>query len=249
MIPAIDIHCHYNSGSVFDTKTDNCYRADAEFLKAERKRQNVVACAVSAFSSVLSDKEINASNSSLFSLVNRDGFFYQWVVVDPRKEDTFVQAEKMLKSDKVLGIKIHSVYHGYSVTEFADKIFSFAADLNATVLMHPDRITEVARIADNYPRMKLIIAHLGGEEWIDAIQNSIHNNIYTDTSGAASSANNIIEFAVNKVGSDRILFGTDTYSCAFQRGRIDYADISETDKANILYKNAADLFGCFAEII
>ncbi len=249
MIPAIDIHCHYNSGSVFDTKTDNCYRADAEFLKAERKRQNVVACAVSSFSSVISDKEICECNSALFSLVDRDEFFYQWVVVDPRNDETFVQAEKMLKGDKVLGIKIHSVYHGYSVTDYADKIFSFAAELDAPVLMHPDHITETAKIADDYPRMKLIIAHLGGEEWINAIKNSRHKNIYTDTSGAASFANNVIEFAVSSIGSDRILFGTDTYSCAFQRGRIDYADISEADKENIFYKNAVELFGCLEKIL
>lgn len=53
---------------------------------------------------------------------------------------------------------------------------------------------------------------------------------------------------MKKVGSNKILFGTDTYSCAFQRGRIDYADITELDKENILYKNAFNMFSVFSKI-
>jgi predicted TIM-barrel fold metal-dependent hydrolase len=66
--------------------------------------------------------------------------------------------------------------------------------------------------------------------------------VYADTSGSASNKNNVIEYAVSQLGSERILFGTDSYSCAFQRGRIDYADIAEEAKENILYKNALRLF-------
>jgi predicted TIM-barrel fold metal-dependent hydrolase len=69
-----------------------------------------------------------------------------------------------------------------------------------------------------------------------------HQNVYADTSGSASNKNNVIEYAVSQLGSERILFGTDSYSCAFQRGRIDYADITEEAKENILNKNALRLF-------
>ena len=62
--------------------------------------------------------------------------------------------------------------------------------------------------------------------------------IYTDTSGGASNLNNVVEYAVEKVGSEKIFFGTDNYSCAFQVGRIQYANISEKDKENIFYNNA-----------
>jgi predicted TIM-barrel fold metal-dependent hydrolase len=47
---------------------------------------------------------------------------------------------------------------------------------------------------------------------------------------------------VERVGSEKILFGTDTYSCGFQFGRLKYARISEEDKENIFYKNAVRLF-------
>lgn len=44
--------------------------------------------------------------------------------------------------------------------------------------------------------------------------------------------------AVEKVGSEKIFFGTDTYSCGFQTGRILFARIRDKDKENILYLNA-----------
>lgn len=96
--------------------------------------------------------------------------------------------------------------------------------------------------ANQYPHMKLIIAHLGSIEHIDAIAGAIHGNIYTDTSGSASSYNNILEYAVQRVGSEKILFGTDNYSFAFQYGRIALSNISVKDKENILWKNASRLF-------
>ena len=52
---------------------------------------------------------------------------------------------------------------------------------------------------------------------INAIAMSKHRNIWADTSSSASLFGGIIEYAVQQVGSDRILFGTDTplyNSCA-----------------------------------
>ena len=148
----------------------------------------------------------------------------------------------MIDGEKVLGIKIHSVYHKYDINEYADKIFSFADGLGCFVLMHNDKIPDMVGYADKYSNMKLIIAHLGSIEHIEAIKNARHGNIFTDTSGYASCFNNIIEYAVGEVGSEKIFFGTDTYSCGFQTGRIKYAEISERDKENILYRNAKKHF-------
>jgi len=163
-------------------------------------------------------------------------------VIDPRQPQTFRQAEAMLASKKTLGIKIHPTYHRYDICEYADALFSFADEHRAFVLMHPDHIEEMPRFADKYPNMKLIIAHLGSIAHIDAIAGAKCGNIYTDTSGGASSLNNILEYAVNRVGSEKIFFGTDTYSCAFQYGRVALSPISDEDKENILYKNAMRCF-------
>ena len=86
------------------------------------------------------------------------------------------------------------------------------------------------------------MAHLGGEAHINAVKNAVHGNVYVDTSGMASLKNMIIEYAVSQIGSERILFGTDTYSAASQRGRIEFSMISDRDKENILSGNAKKLF-------
>ena len=65
--------------------------------------------------------------------------------------------------------KIHPEYHKYDVLEYADEIFSFAAARRAFVLMHPQHIPSMPAFADKYPDMKLIIAHLGSKEHVDAI--------------------------------------------------------------------------------
>ena len=165
-------------------------------------------------------------------------------MLDPKQVILFDQIRELIKSDKALGIKIHSLpgCHNYDINEYADKIFSFADELKCFVLMHPDKITDMVQYADKYPNMKLIIAHVYGMEHIEVIEQAKYGNIFTDTSGGASNSNNIIEYAVERVGSEKIFFGTDTYSCAFQTGRIKYARISVKDKENIFYNNAKKHF-------
>ncbi|MBQ8885550.1 MAG: amidohydrolase [Clostridia bacterium] len=242
MLNAIDMHCHFNHGAPHDTKTNELYLCDNDFLKAERKRMGVLAMATSSFSSVLSNQEVYEENEYLYKLAQEDPFIYQWVVVDPRNEKTFEQARYMLKSEKALGLKMHPAYHGYKIMEYADKLFAFANDLGCFLLTHPENEIESSRLADKYPDMKLINAHLGIVEHVIAMENSKYGNVYTDTSGSLSYRNNVLEYAVKRVGSDKIFFGTDTYSCAFQRGRVEFADISSEDKENIFYKNAVRCF-------
>lgn len=234
----VDLHCHYNHGVDGDTITNVLYRADLPFLEAERKRHGIIATAFSSFSSVLSADYIYRENVDLAQLAQKHSWIYQWTVLDPRKQELFKQSEELLKSNKTLGIKIHSPMHQYPINDYADEIFGFANEQKTFVLMHPDAIPDMAKYADKYPNMKLIIAHIGSEEHIQAVKDTKNNNIYVDTSGIASSKNNIIEYAIKQIGSEKIFFGTDTYSCAFQRGRIEFADISKTAKKNILFQNA-----------
>lgn len=114
--------------------------------------------------------------------------------------------------------------------------------------MHNDQILSMPKFADENPDMRLIIAHLGSLEHIEAIKKAKYGNIYTDTSGIASSKNGVIEYAAKEIGAEKIFFGTDTYSCGFQKGRIEYAGIADEDKEKILYKNARQSFVNFNQI-
>lgn len=242
---AIDIHSHFNHGVEGDSITpafEGLSVNSLDFMFAENERIGIKEVGYSTYASVLSSEYIAAENEYLQELSNKEKNIYQWVVVHPLQDETFIQAEKLLRRKKVLGIKIHSPMHKYDICEYADKIFSFANEMGAIVLMHPDKISKMPEFTDKYPNMKLIIAHLGSRDHISAIQAAKHGNIYTDTSGYLSSLNNVIEYAVNAVGSEKILFGTDTYSPVFQYSRIALSRIPQSDKENILYKNAIRLF-------
>ncbi len=245
-LKAIDTHTHINHGSPYDTKVSEIYTATLEELLEISRAARIEKMFCSTFPSVLSTEPIIEDNEYLFNLCQEHEGLYQWVVIEPRIDETFKQARRMLNHGKCVGIKLHPSYHKYPLKDHAKKIFSFASEFGAIVQIHPDiPPSEYVEVADEYPDVTFIFAHLGSVPHVDAIERAKHRNIYTDTSGGASVNNRVIEYAVERVGSDRILFGTDTYASGFQRGRIEYALISDEDKINILRSNAERLFENF----
>ena len=247
MKKAIDMHTHINTGSKFDSSPNSLlYDASLEYLMKMNEAAGIEKMFCSTFSSVLSCEEVEKENEFLYELSQKTDCLYQWVVIDPRNDNTFLQAEKMLESPKSVGIKLHPPMHGYSLKEFGDKIFSFAEKYKAIVLIHPEQSPDyILPFAEKYPDVTFIMAHMGAfreDSYADAIEFAKHNNVYIDTSSSNSMKNKVLEYVVERCGSDRILFGTDTYAAGFQKGRIEYALISEEDKANILWKNAERLF-------
>ena len=238
----IDIHSHFNCGFKDDIPNTNMHKRNFEFLMEEYKNCGITAGCFSHFPAVAGTSDIYECNELLYRQAEADDRIYQWLVLDPRQDALFGQIREKINGRKVLGIKIQSFEHKYDIIEYGDKIFSFANELKCFVLMHPDKILDMVYFADKYPDMNLIIAHLGSDDHVEAISKAKHGNIYTDTSGGRSYFNNVVEYAVEKVGSEKIFFGTDTYSCGFQTGRIKYARINEKDKENIFYNNAKKHF-------
>lgn len=240
---AVDMHSHINHGSVYDGDTDEGHTAYLDELMLINRAAGIEKMFVSTCASFHNTQIIPEENEYMHQLINEVDCMYQWVVIDPRIEETFQQAERMLHHKKCVGIKLHPLYHKYSLEEYADQIFSFASKFRAVVLIHPEKEpTYIVSIADKHPDVTFIIAHLGGKAYVDAVAFAKYRNIYTDTSGIASSNNLLLEYAYSRIGADRILFGTDTYSAGFQRGRIEFALLPKEDKQKILRDNAYLLF-------
>lgn len=249
MIDGFDIHSHFNHNSPYDVPSgyggipDGINRRDLGWIQEQYDKLGILGGGFSTYASVFEHTEcIEEENEYLHALAEEQDWIWQWVVIDPRQPVTFRQADKMLASPRCLGIKIHPSYHGYDIEDYADALFSFAAEHRSVLLMHPQKTEQMPLWADKYPEMKLIIAHLGSTAHVEAIRTARHGNIYTDTSGGASSLNYVVEYAVKTVGAEKILFGTDDYSCAFQYGRIALSCLSDEDKQMILLKNALRLF-------
>lgn len=252
-IYAIDTHCHIHYAPVETLRpiklTDVMqegpyYTAYWDTLSKIAEAAKISTVFASPFEALTGREDTVQANEDMFVMVQSIPNLYQWVVIDPQNERTFEQADRMLKSRKCVGIKIHPVMHEYSLEDYGEKIFSFAEKYSAVVQIHPPKAADVILpFADAFPDVTFIMAHLGGVHHVDAIRNAKHRNVYTDTSGKASLRNMLIEYAVSQIGSDRILFGTDTYAAGSQRGRIEFSMISRQDKENILLNNAKRLFG------
>lgn len=256
-ISAIDVHGHYGNYVREDYGIMNDFMsASYEEILKRASSCNIIKTIVSPLSGLLPRFKSNPieANEETAEIVNKNEALLQWVVLNPLIPETFKQCDKMLKNPKCIGIKIHPEEHGYKIKNYIDKIMEFSSEYNATILSHsgePNSMPEdFVDGANKFSKINLILAHLGcgfdnnPTHQIKAILRSKHNNIYTDTSSANNLLPNIIEWAVNEVGSERILFGSDSplYFLPMQRARIDKAEIDLNHKQNILYNNATKMF-------
>ena len=260
-IPAIDVHGHYGDYVRRGDAGDNFYSASAEEVVRRAAEVNVVLTIVSPLSALLPRFQADAvaGNREAAEIVPKTPGLRQYVVIDPRRTETYAQAEALLPQPHCVGIKIHPEEHGYPIREHGQAVFEFAARHRAVVLAHTSEQNSLAADCvvwlNEFPEARLILAHIG-HGWdgdpthqVRAIQHSRHGNVFADTSSSKSITPGLIEWAVREVGADRVLFGTDTplYHTAMQRARIDYADLGDDAKRAILRDNAVRLFGLPAD--
>ena len=256
-IPAIDVHAHYgrymNSSDAFRA---GLMTGDLPLIQDRAKAANIRYTFVSPLQGLMprfNADPITANRDAYNQIEHAEGV-YQYVIVDPLKEETFTQAREMVSSPKCVGIKIHPEEHGYSIREHGERLFSLAAELRTVLIGHSGEQNSLpadyVEIANEFPETPLIISHLGcgwdGDltHQVRAIQRSKHGNVYTDTSSASGITSGLLEWAVKEIGSEKILFGTDSplYFAPMQRARVNYAEISDNDKMRILYDNAFGIF-------
>ena len=256
-IRAIDVHCHYGHYNSSNNMTEHeLMSADIDGVLKYQGAANIGCSIISPFKAMEIDNggDPILGNEQTSVLVDNTKEIYQWVVIHPDIPETFRQAEKRLKSQKCVGIKIHPEMHRYNIKEKGDTIFAFAALHKTVVLTHSgeerSKPEDFVEFANNYPEMRLILAHLGCSYDDDpfhhayAIQKCKYDNVYTDTSSATQIMPRLLEMAVKMIGADKILFGSDVpaHFSSVLRARIDNAFISERDKIKILSENAVNLF-------
>ncbi|MCE9589333.1 MAG: amidohydrolase family protein [Planctomycetes bacterium] len=258
-IQAIDVHGHYGDYVVEGTgpHASWCMTADGPTVAQRAKACNIQWTIVSPTLGLFPRGKADAvaGNAEAASVVPKTPGLLQYVIVNPLQPATYDQARLMLKNPTCVGIKLHPEEHRYPIREHGDKLYAFAAEFNAVILVHsgeqlslPD---DYIPFADAYPTTRTILAHIGcgwnGDRTLQAraVQKSKKGNVVTDTSSMMSMLPRNIEWTVEQVGADRVLFGTDTplYSTPMQRARIDYAEIPDDQKRLILRDNALRLFG------
>ncbi len=259
-VQAIDVHAHYGNciRGTWDL-IDDWMSADAAGVVERARLANTKLTIVSPLAGLMPRGEADAfaANEQASRDVQATPGLRQYVIINPLQPETYDQAGDLLREPHCVGIKLHPEEHQYPIAEHGRELFEFAARHDAIVLVHSgDPFSwpaDFMPFVNEHPNVRMILAHLGngggaaGDATLQirAIQQSRHDNVFVDTSSARSILPGLIEWAVAEIGSERILYGTDTplYATTSQRARIDGALISEEDKRRILVDNATQLFG------
>ncbi len=127
------------------------------------------------------------------------------------------------------------------------RLVEHAVKLRMIVHVHTEG-DEMQYVMDQFPSATLVFAHFGDDKEYDHIFRRIdlvaaHPNCYLDTSGYGHDRVGVLEYAVEKIGPDRILFGSDftINDPATVIARIDNAAITPEQKEKILWRNVEAL--------
>ena len=240
----IDVHAHLWANHYEDDK--NIILKSCELFGIER-------IYISSLSSYYPDhEEIDyCNNLTLGFMKEHPKLVYGYVYVDPTHKNRIEVLEKGL--DKGMsGVKlwVAAKCDDYRVDDIAEKCIEW----NVPVLLHAfykaighleyeSTAENVRCLALRYPKLKIIMAHLGGNVYHGIRCIADIGNVYTDFSGTMIGTGDI-NYTLDAVGEDRILFGTDMASGGRQCiAQVEEADLTQDQKDKIYYKNALRIFG------
>lgn len=169
-------------------------------------------------------------NAGVFEAVrNHPDRFAGWVFVNPRgKNNQVSELDKFKGEPGFVGVKAHLFWHHYTPVELLP-VAQVLAAIGKPLLVHLGYGEEgrFEALLDKVPDLKLIIAHTGfpkySETW-KAVRK--RRNIFLDLSQTTYVSARATREAVEFLGPDRLLFGTDgPFGFHDEHGRYDYGFI------------------------
>jgi predicted TIM-barrel fold metal-dependent hydrolase len=171
-------------------------------------------------------------------------------VVNPLKDNAIVELKKRL-DEGMRGLKLYPPSHNYDAdNKIVDPLMAILAEREMPVMYHINgqhtSPQMMANLAERNPSTKIIMAHLTNIEAKIEVA-ARHDNLYIETCTSTDEPeppHEMLRKAVNTLGSDHILFGTD-FPLLYPLPQLGYildADLSSEDKRKILYLNAKKLF-------
>lgn len=208
-----------------------------------------------------SPHQIERINDLTIKLVRRwPDILFGFCFLNPRHSRKFIfdEIERCIIKEKFKGIKLEVAVNARD--KRLDPIMKKVEELNAIVLHHSwdtsvigrkmssgayqSDPSDIAGLASRFPRVKIIMAHLSAAGIRGILEIRPFPNVWVDTSGSQPHSG-VIEYAVEELGAERILYGSDIPGRDFssQLGRIYGAKIKEKEKRLILGENSKKLLG------
>lgn len=153
-------------------------------------------------------------------------------------------------ADVYVGLKFLADYHQVALTdERYTEALEFAEARSLPILVHTwggspyDGAGVVRKVAGRYTKPKFLLAHSVCDHWDEACALAKDfPNVYLELT-AVVARRGVIPYFVEKVGSEKLFYGTDLpwFDEHFYIGAVLSADITEDDRHNILHRNAEKL--------
>ena len=255
----VDAHVHIGR-SFAAWRTDD---ADADLVTTAREvgidRMLVSSLGDTGYIAYPTPDEMRAANDHVLEATARfPGFVFGLCYVTPEHTDAALdEIRRCVEDGPMVGIKLWIARKASDPS--VDPILDAAERLGVPVLQHafyktpgnlPDEsdAADVARLAARHPGAIIQMAHLYGvgERGVQDI--APYPNVLLDTSGSDPESG-LLDYAVDCLGAERILFGSDApgRDFAIQLAKVAGAGLTDAQRGLILGGNAARMLGWEAE--
>ncbi|MGW6460198.1 amidohydrolase family protein [Streptomyces sp. NPDC055078] len=242
-MPIIDVHAHWGP---WPYHRDGATGAETNLRLMDRYGIDVQL--VSAAEAVTYDAV--AGNAALARVLADQPRLYGYAVVNPNRiEDSAADLRRHLVTGRFVGAKIHTHYPGRAIgSPQMREAFALLDELAVPLLLHtwdPD-VALLPGLLAGLPNLRVIVGHAGGDAWREAAHAAAEcDRLYLEHCRTATDADRIPYAREAGVPVDRLLFGTDStlVDPSVSLGVLRDADLTPPELDQVLWRNAADLFG------
>ena len=250
-----DIHAHIfpeKLGEKASLSIGDCYgvdierEADKQCLTAEDKLAGITRCVVS--NSATGPKQVYNANTFLAEAVQGHPGYIAFGTIYPSMDGFEEELDRMMELG-LCGIKIHPDFQKLAIDdESGIETYKAIARRELPVLFHmgdnrydfssPERLTNLLR---RVPDLRVVAAHFGGWNiWPQSLAHPQPESVLYDTSSTLGMTDReIVMRLIDKIGPDRLLFGTDfpMWSPKEELARFMSLDLDDSSRQKILYDN------------
>lgn len=240
----IDAHAHINEQGHFDNVIAVMPNSDADGVIRRNRRIGVDITCVSSWTGIWNDYE-RGNEITHHAMVEFPQNLIGYATLDPNYVKDW--NTELSRCYNLYGMRGMKPYFPRNKVPYNDPVykswFDYSNQYRLFALMHfSDNFNkEMEQLAEKYPQIAFLLAHSGmsyetARKHIELTKK--YSNIFLEITYTAVT-NGIIEYMVREIGSQRIIYGSDTpmRDPIPQFGWLTYANITEIEKRNILGRN------------
>ncbi len=251
----IDAHAHISEKGHSDNIIAFMPNSDAAGVVERNRRIGVDITCVSSWIGIWTDYK-RGNQITHQAIVDFPQNIIGYATLDPNDvQDWSAELKRCYEDYSLKGIKPYFPRNRipYNSSKY-EPWFKYGHDYHLFALMHfsDNFMAEMEELASKYPEISFLLAHSGMTyetmkkhvELARKFKNVFCEITYTSVTNA------VIEHMVREIGSEKVIYGSDTAmrDPIPQFGWLAYADISESDKRNILGRNMRKIIDrCFSK--